>query len=157
MAAELLAAEADVSLSFTTDQAAGRWVLVRFTPATLDGTLNLVGTPPNNGTPVEVLLPSPLPTEGRIFVPANWTVHFAFDTYVSGAVLVEIIPLANLPALTAMWPNADMIVGAVDAGKVAAAIVSVDAVVTDLEGDVAGDSVAGAITDLEAVITALGA
>jgi len=142
---ELMSAEADLSLSFTTDQRDGRWVLVRFTPATLDGTLNLVGTPPNNGTPVEVLMPSPLPVEGRIFVPANWTVHFAFETYVSGAVRVEIIPVAGLPtAATLLWPNVE----------VAALKAAVAAVITDLEGDTAGDSVAQAITDLTAAIGA---
>lgn len=151
MAAELLAAEADVSLSFTTDQVKGEWVFVRFTRSSLIATVNLVATP-RTGDPVETLLPDPLPSTGRIFVPAGWTIHFAFEAFTSGAVRVEILPVASLPAApAAMWQNADMAGGATAYADLVAAV---EAVITDLGADVAGNSVAQAITDLE---TAIGA
>lgn len=141
MAAELLAAEADVSLSFTTDQAKGEWVYVRFTLSSLVGVVKLVAT--LGATTVETTLPGNLPPASRVFVPAGWTIHFGFVSWTSGSVQVEIVPTVEAPpAPLFFFRNQDMVL-LTDA---------VAGVITDLGADVAGNSVAQAITDLEAAI-----
>jgi len=104
---------------------------------------------------VDVALGLTLASKYVVVVPEGWSFQFVADSVAAGSVTVRSIPYGDGFKLDG--PSLFAAEGAFAASEalIAAALVDLAGVVTDLEGDTGGDSVAGAITDIEAVIADL--
>lgn len=104
---------------------------------------------------VDVALGLTLASKYVVVVPEGWSFQFVADSVAAGSVTINSVPYGD--GFKLAGPAAFAVESAFAASEalIAAAIVALAAVVTDLEGDSGGDSVAGAITDIGAVITDL--
>jgi hypothetical protein len=108
-----------------------------------------------DATPEDVALGITLASKYVVVVPEGWSFQYVADTVDAGSVYVYSVPYGD--GFKAEGPAIFPIesVFAASEAKIAAALVDLDAVITDLEGDTGGDSVAQAITDLGGVVTDL--
>lgn len=159
---ETLANDTDVTPFVTTDLVKGEWFHIIAENSSLVADLNMVAydiaaynLDPSGYTPETTTLflaGATPPAVIEVFCPANWRFQFQLDNRASGSVKLTARTMIVPKSPTLHVRGADF--GGDDAAALAALTAAVEGVITDLEGDTAGDSVAGAIADLE---TAIGA